>query len=88
MLFKNVVEAPDALKTAFFNKTAADGHIELIVYNWLTNFGQIAWVVLTVTVHLNGDIIVMLYGVQITGLYAAANAQVDGQVQVVVAVFF
>ena len=60
------------LESFLFNKTAADTHIAFAVQHRLHNLHQVGGVVLAVAVHLHGDIIAMMYGIQVAALHIAA----------------
>ena len=69
------------LEAFFFNKAAADAHVIDAVQHRLHDLHQVGGVVLAIAVHLYGDIIAVAHGVQVAALHAAADAQIDGQIE-------
>ena len=76
------------LEALLADETAADTHIELSIQHRLDDFPQIGGVMLSVAIHLDGDIVSVARRIQIPALHTAADAKVDRQIQKGIAAAF
>ena len=70
------------LKALFCDKSGTDDYVGLSADNGSDEVFYVSSVVLAIAVKLDCDVVVMLQGVTIASLDAAADAQIDWEVQV------
>src|SRR4030042_5023857 len=61
------------------NKTRADDHVRLILKNRPDEVFYIARIMLSVSVHLHGDIVMVFKSISKAGLYGTADPQIYGE---------
>lgn len=73
-------EATDFRRTLvlerLIDKTGADDKVSLVVSDWLDELFEIRYIVLTVGVELDGDVVIIVVSIFITSLDGAADAEI------------
>lgn len=73
-------EATDFRRTLvlerLIDKTGADDKVGLVVSDWLDELFEIRYIVLTVGVELDGDVVIIVASIFITSLDGAADAEI------------